>query len=47
VYYYGEPIDDKQWITFGCIWLALVIFSGEGLYHRSQRKEPEKRLQDA
>jgi chloramphenicol-sensitive protein RarD len=37
VYYYGEPLEDSQWITFGCIWLALVIFSGEGLYH--QRRE--------
>ena len=37
VYYYREPLADSQWITFGCIWLALVIFSGEGLYH--QRRE--------
>ncbi len=33
-YYYREPLADSQWITFGCIWLALVIFSGEGLYHQ-------------
>jgi chloramphenicol-sensitive protein RarD len=36
VFVYGEPFRTSQFITFGCIWLALVIFSIEGLYH--QRK---------
>ncbi|MEZ5559077.1 MAG: EamA family transporter RarD [Pseudomonadales bacterium] len=33
VFVYGEPFRLSQTITFGCIWLALVIFSTEGLYH--------------
>jgi chloramphenicol-sensitive protein RarD len=35
VFVYGEPFRLEQAVTFGCIWLALVIFSMEGL--RQQR----------
>ena len=31
---YGEPFRPSQLVTFGCIWLALVIFSSEALYHQ-------------
>jgi chloramphenicol-sensitive protein RarD len=31
---YGEPFRPSQFVTFGCIWLALLIFSGEALYHQ-------------
>ncbi|MCZ6619545.1 MAG: EamA family transporter RarD [Gammaproteobacteria bacterium] len=34
IFVYGEPFRLSQTVTFGCIWLALVIFSMEGLYHR-------------
>lgn len=34
VFVYGEPFLASQAITFGCIWLALVIFSVEGLTHQ-------------
>jgi chloramphenicol-sensitive protein RarD len=34
VFVYGEPFRMTQLVTFGCIWLALVIFSGEALYHQ-------------
>lgn len=36
IFVYGEPFRSSQTVTFGCIWLALVIFSVEGLYHRRQ-----------
>jgi len=36
IFVYGEPFYSRQFITFGCIWLALVIFSLEALYY--QRK---------
>ncbi len=41
IFVYGEPFRLSQAVTFGCIWLALVIFSTEGLYHqrRNLRKE--------
>ncbi len=35
IFVYGEPFRMSQLITFGCIWIALVIFSGEAFhYHR-------------
>lgn len=34
VFVYGEPFRMTQLVTFGCIWLALVIFSLEALYHQ-------------
>ena len=33
IFVYGEPFRMSQLITFGCIWVALLIFSGEALYH--------------
>ena len=43
VFAYGEPFRPSQLITFGCIWIALLIFSVEGLYHhrRLTRKTGE------
>jgi chloramphenicol-sensitive protein RarD len=31
---YGEPFRRAQFVTFGCIWAALAIFSLEALYHQ-------------
>lgn len=31
---YGEPFRFAQTVTFGCIWIALVIFSAEAIYYR-------------
>jgi len=36
IFVYGEPFRSSQAVTFGCIWLALLIFSSEGLYHRKK-----------
>ena len=36
VFYYGEPFGVSKAVSFGFIWLALVIFSLEGYFH--QRK---------
>jgi chloramphenicol-sensitive protein RarD len=34
VFAYGEPLRPTQLISFGCIWLALLTFSTEALYHQ-------------
>ena len=34
IFVYGEPFQANQAVTFGWIWLALVIFSAEGMYHQ-------------
>src|SRR5690606_32316446 len=34
VFVYDEPFRSSQLVTFGCIWIALLIFSGEALYHQ-------------
>jgi len=34
IFVYGEPFRWTQSITFGCIWVALLIFSTEGLYYQ-------------
>ena len=34
VFVYDEPFRASQAITFGCIWLALVLFSAEGVYQQ-------------
>ncbi len=31
---YGEPLRASQILTFGLIWLALLIFSGEAVYYQ-------------
>ena len=41
IFVYGEPFRSSQAITFGCIWLALLIFSVEGLYHQTQLPAPK------
>ena len=41
IYVYQEPFRSGQAVTFGCIWLALVIFSLEGLYHQRQENKEE------
>ena len=33
VFAFGEPFRDSQWLTFAAIWIALVIFTVDGLYH--------------
>jgi chloramphenicol-sensitive protein RarD len=30
---YNEPFGLDRMITFGCIWVALVIFTAETFYH--------------
>ncbi len=42
IFVYGEPFTSSQVVTFGCIWLALVIFTTEGLYQ--QRRQRRGRL---
>jgi len=34
VFAYGEPFRTSQLVTFGCIWVALVMFSSDALYHQ-------------
>ena len=34
VYAYNEVVSAERWQSFGLIWLALLIFSAEGLYYR-------------
>lgn len=34
VFAYGEPFHPRQFVTFGLIWSALVLFSLEALYHQ-------------
>lgn len=34
VFVYDEPFQPRQFLTFGCIWAALLIFSVEALYHQ-------------
>ena len=38
VFVYGEPFQISQIVTFGCIWLALIIFSTEALYHQRRMR---------
>ena len=42
VFYYGEPMDEKRLLTFIIIWIALAIFSAEGLLfqRRKMAKQP-------
>jgi chloramphenicol-sensitive protein RarD len=39
VFVFDEPLDRERLIGFACIWLALAIFAGEGLWRarRSRR----------
>lgn len=38
VFAFGEPFRDSQWLTFSAIWIGLVIFSLDGLYHHRRLK---------
>ncbi|HBI77702.1 MAG TPA: EamA family transporter, partial [Alteromonas macleodii] len=39
VYLYGEPLEESRLVTFGFVWLALILFSADSLVnYRSQRK---------
>jgi chloramphenicol-sensitive protein RarD len=40
VFVYDEPFRLSQLLTFGCIWLALLIFSSEALYHQRRLQRP-------
>lgn len=33
---YGEAFTTSKLVTFGCIWLALAVFSAEGLYQQGR-----------
>jgi len=39
LFVYHEPFRSSQAITFGCIWMALLIFSGEGLHHQFRSRK--------
>jgi chloramphenicol-sensitive protein RarD len=41
VFVYGEPFPLSRMVTFGCIWLALLMFSLEGLYHQRRPKQQQ------
>ena len=32
-YYYGQPVADAQWLTFGCIWAALGLITADSLHY--------------
>jgi chloramphenicol-sensitive protein RarD len=38
VQFYGETLGLKEYITFGCIWLALLVFSGDSLRHKLKNR---------
>ena len=40
VWVYGEPFRSAQWLTFGCIWVALVLFSMDALYQQRLIRKP-------
>ncbi len=42
IYYYGQPIADGQWLTFGCIWAALAVISIESA-HKAWRLRRHRR----
>ena len=42
VYLYGEPLEEARLVTFGFVWVALLLFSVDSLVHfRQQRKLPK------
>jgi chloramphenicol-sensitive protein RarD len=43
IFVYGEPFRWTQGITFGCIWVALLIFSTEGLYYQRRLQKQSAR----
>ena len=38
VQFYGETLGLKEYITFGFIWLALLVFSWDSLRHQLKNK---------
>jgi chloramphenicol-sensitive protein RarD len=38
VQFYGETLGLKEYITFGCIWLALFVFSWDSLRHQLKNR---------
>lgn len=36
---YHEPVGQAQWVTFGLIWLALLIFTLEGVFQQRSRSK--------
>lgn len=36
VFIYHEPFSSQQLIGFGIVWVGLLVFAGESLYHRRQ-----------
>jgi chloramphenicol-sensitive protein RarD len=34
---YGEPFNQEQWVGFGLVWLALLLYTLEGVKFRSSR----------
>jgi chloramphenicol-sensitive protein RarD len=39
IFVYGEAFTFSKVVTFSCIWLALLIFSVEGLYHQGRLRQ--------
>ena len=43
VYLYGEPLEESRLVTFGFVWIALILFSADSLVnYRSQRKAQKR-----
>lgn len=40
VFYYGETFQAFKWVTFGLIWLGLLLFTIEGLWLYRRAREP-------
>jgi len=38
VFVYAEPVSGARWLSFGCIWLGLAIFSMEGWYQQQKSR---------
>jgi EamA domain-containing membrane protein RarD len=43
VFLYDEPVASTRWLTFGFIWLALLIFSTEIIIEARQRRRALRR----
>jgi chloramphenicol-sensitive protein RarD len=41
VFYWHEPFDRNTLVSFVCIWSALVLYTGEGLWVAKMRTGPE------
>jgi len=36
---FGEPLEYYKMITFGVIWLALIVYSVDGIYHSKKKRK--------